>query len=93
MIWAIAILSFLFLVVSYYCIKFALIILKVKQAIEDSLEKIDESYYKISEVLNIPIFFNSKEVKTVIDEIKNSRDILLFIANSLTNSIEEEQDE
>tara|TARA_Y100001972_G_scaffold31429_1_gene38675 strand:+ start:1770 stop:2051 length:282 start_codon:yes stop_codon:yes gene_type:complete len=93
MIWAIAILSLLFLIVSYYCIKFALIILKVKQAIEDSLEKIDESYYKISEVLNIPIFFNSKEVKTVIDEIKNSRDILLFIANSLTNSIEEEQDE
>tara|TARA_Y100000592_G_C5246543_1_gene210831 strand:+ start:232 stop:513 length:282 start_codon:yes stop_codon:yes gene_type:complete len=93
MIWALVTLSFLLIVFIFYCIKFALIILKVKDAIEESLEKIDESYYKISEVLNIPIFYNSKEVKIVIDEIKNSRDILLFIARNLTNSIEEEKDE
>lgn len=93
MIWVVATLSFFLILAIYYCVKFALIILKVKEAIEDSLEKIDESYYKISEVLNIPIFFNSKEVKTVIDEIKNSRDMLLFIASNLTNSIEEEEDE
>ena len=93
MIWAVIILSLFFLISLYYCIKFALIIIKVKEAIEDSLEKIDESYYKISEVLNIPIFYNSKEVKAVIEEIKSSRDILLFIAKNLTNSIEEETDE
>ena len=93
MIWAVIILSLFFSISLYYCIKFALIIIKVKEAIEDSLEKIDESYYKITEVLNIPIFYNSKEVKAVIEEIKNSRDILLFIAKNLTNSIEEETDE
>lgn len=93
MMWSVIILSLFFLISLYYCIKFALIIIKVKEAIEDSLEKIDESYYKITEVLNIPIFFNSKEVKAVIEEIKSSRDILLFIAKNLTNSIEEETDE
>tara|TARA_B100001287_G_C22442369_1_gene416613 strand:- start:24 stop:305 length:282 start_codon:yes stop_codon:yes gene_type:complete len=93
MIWAVIILALFFSISLYYCIKFALIIIKVKEAIEDSLEKIDESYYKITEVLNIPIFYNSKEVKAVIEEIKNSRDILLFIAKNLTNSIEEETDE
>ena len=83
----------LFVISAYYCIKFALIIIKVKEALEDSLEKIDESYFKISEILNIPIFYNSKEVKIVIDEIKNSRDSLLLIARSLSTSIEEEVDE
>ena len=93
MIWAIVILSILLLLTLYYCFKFALIIIRVKDALEDSLEKIDESYFKISEILNIPIFYNSKEVKIVIDEIKNSRDSLLLIASSLSTSIEEERDE
>ena len=93
MIWAIVILSILLLLSLYYCFKFALIIIRVKDALEDSLEKIDESYFKISEILNIPIFYNSKEVKIVIDEIKNSRDSLLLIASSLSTSIEEERDE
>ena len=93
MIWAIVILLILLLLSLYYCFKFALIIIRVKDALEDSLEKIDESYFKISEILNIPIFYNSKEVKIVIDEIKNSRDSLLLIASSLSTSIEEERDE
>lgn len=93
MIWALLTLLALFIIASCYCIKFALIILRVKDALEDSLEKIDESYFKISEILNIPIFYNSKEVKIVIDEIKNSRDSLLLIASSLSTSIEEETDE
>ena len=93
MIWLVLLLFVLFLISAYYCIKFALIIIKVKEALEDSLEKIDESYFKISEILNIPIFYNSKEVKIVIDEIRNSRDSLLLIARSLSTSIEEEADE
>ena len=93
MIWAIVILTVLFLLSLYYCLKFALIIIRVKDTLENSLEKIDESYFKISEILNIPIFYNSKEVKIVIDEIKNSRDSLLLIASSLSTSIEEETDE
>jgi len=93
MIWSIVILSILLLLSLFYCFKFALIIIRVKDALEDSLEKIDESYFKISEILNIPIFYNSKEVKIVIDEIKNSRDSLLLIASSLSTSIEEERDE
>lgn len=93
MIWLMLLLFVLFAASAYYCIKFALIIIKVKEALEDSLEKIDESYFKISEILNIPIFYNSKEVKIVIDEIRNSRDSLLLIARSLSTSIEEEADE
>ena len=77
----------------YYLFKFAFLIIRVKDAIEDSFEKIDESYYKISEILQIPLFYDSKEVKKTLDEIRNVRDILLFIANQLSNSIEEVEDE
>lgn len=93
MIWAVISLSFLLLFAIYYCIKFAIILVRVKDAIEDSFEKIDESYYKISEILQIPLFYDSKEVKKTLDEIKNVRDILLFIASQLSNSIEEVEDE
>lgn len=93
MIWILISLSILFLITLFYCIKFALIILRVKDAIEDSFEKIDDSYYKISEILQIPLFYDSKEVKKTLDEIKNVRDILLFIASQLSNSIEEVEDE
>lgn len=93
MIWAVISLSFLLLFAIYYCIKFAIIIVRVKDAIENSFEKIDESYYKISEILQIPLFYDSKEVKRTLDEIRNVRDILLFIASQLSNSIEEVEDE
>ena len=93
MIWAVIFLSFLLLFSLYYLFKFALLIIKVKDAIEDSFEKIDESYYKISEILQIPLFYDSKEVKKTLDEIRNVRDILLFIASQLSNSIEEVEDE
>ena len=93
MIWAVISLSFFLLITIYYCIKFALIIIRVKDAIEDSFEKIDDSYYKISEILQIPLFYDSKEVKNTLEEIKNVRDILLFIASQLSNSIEEVEDE
>ena len=93
MIWAVISLSLFLVLAIFYCIKFALIIIRVKDAVEDSFEKIDESYYKISEILQIPLFYDSKEVKKTLDEIKNVRDILLFIASQLSNSIEEVEDE
>lgn len=93
MIWAVISLSLFLVLTIFYCIKFALIIIRVKDAVEDSFEKIDESYYKISEILQIPLFYDSKEVKKTLDEIKNVRDILLFIASQLSNSIEEVEDE
>lgn len=93
MIWIVIFLSFFLLITLYYLFKFAFLIIRVKDAIEDSFEKIDESYYKISEILQIPLFYDSKEVKKTLDEIRNVRDILLFIANQLSNSIEEVEDE
>jgi hypothetical protein len=76
----------------YFCLKFAMIIINVQEVIEESLDILDEKYAKISEILNIPIFFDSKEVRDVLFEIKGVRDSILTIAQRLTNQeiIEEE---
>jgi|LauGreDrversion4_2_1035121.scaffolds.fasta_scaffold00923_8 hypothetical protein len=88
----ILILCILLAIVVYFCFKFAMIIINVQEVIEESLDVLDEKYAKISEILNIPIFFDSKEVRDVLFEIKGVRDSILTIAQRLTNQeiIEEE---
>ena len=56
----------LLIVVSYYCIKFALIIIKTQENIENCLDEIDDQYNKISLILETPIFYDSPEVKRVL---------------------------
>ncbi len=91
----ITILCILLGVAVYFCFKFAMIIINTQEVIEESLDILDEKYAKISEILNIPIFFDSKEVRDVLHEIKGVRDSILAIAQKLTNQeiIEEENEE
>ena len=95
MVIAIVLLTVLLVLTSYYCIKFALIILNIQETLEESLDIIDVKYSKLSKILEIPIFYNSPEVKSAIQEIEDTRDALLYIANQLTSSssLEEEIEE
>ena len=77
----------------YFCIKFAIIIIKMQEVIEDSLDIIDEKYNNLSRILEIPIFYNNTEIKSAINEVKETRDALLYIANQLAKdnkALEEE---
>lgn len=80
------ILLILLLVSLYYCIKFALIIVKIQESIEVSLDIIDIKYLSISKILETPVFTDSPEVKLVLKEIDDTRNSLLYIANELTNN-------
>lgn len=80
-----AILSFLVLFFSYFCFKFALIILKMQNIIENSLDEIDECYSVISQVLETPVFYNSPEIKRVLDEVRIVKDIILNISANFSN--------
>jgi hypothetical protein len=73
----------------YYVVKFSLIILRVEDAIEESLDIIDERYKSISSVLEIPIFYDSPQIRQVVNDIKVTRDTLLLIANKFA-SIDQE---
>ena len=86
------VLSILFVFTLYFCIKFALIIIKMQNAIEYSLDVIDQKYDSLSRILEIPIFYNSEEVKRAINDLEGARNSLLDIANELTSTNRSRED-
>ena len=66
-----------------------MIVLKIQDILEESLDLLDQKYNNISQVLEIPIFYDSTEVKRVVREIEDTRNIVLYIASNLTGSIQE----
>jgi len=75
-----------------YLWKFSRIILRIEDEIEEALDLLDERYKSISKVLEIPIFYDSPEIKRVVNDVKGSREAILRVANSIAK-IEEEPDE
>jgi len=79
------------LVSLWYNYKFARIIMKVEDSISDSLDVLDERYEKISKILEIPLFYDSPQVRQVVDDIRVCRDTILITAKKIAD-IEEEND-
>ncbi len=75
-----------------YHIKHGILILKLTAAIEDVLDVLDEKYSSISKVLEIPLFYDSPQIRNVVEDIRHCRDSLLQSANRLTN-VQQEHDE
>ena len=69
----------------YFNIKHGMILLDTQDAIEKSLDVLDNSYSKLSEILEKPLFFDSVEVRQVISEIQDARDAILYIANEMSD--------
>ena len=85
----IGILSVLVIVLSYFCVKFGILILRIQDAVEESLDTLDESHFKITEILARPLFYDSSEVRGVLREIEYSKNSIHKIAKSLTDNFEE----
>ena len=75
----------------YYNIKFGKLILKYVDQIEETLDVFDEKYSSISKVADMPLFYDSIEVRGVVEDIKVCRDSILKAANVLGNVEEEEE--
>jgi hypothetical protein len=65
-------------------IKFAILILKIQDAIEESLSTLDDEHMKISKILEIPLFHDSREIRDVLTSVKNTRSSILHVATTLT---------
>lgn len=79
-------------VACYYLWKFSNIVLRIEDQLEIALDTLDERYQSISKVLQIPLFYDSPEIKKVVDDVKGSRDVILSVARSIAK-VEEETDE
>ncbi len=75
---------------AYFNIKYGIFILKITEAVEDSLDILDTKYASISKILEIPLFFDSPQVRNVLKDIEESRDSILYVAN-LIGDVEEEE--
>ena len=80
----VSILTILLLFFIYFCIKFALIIIKIQEDLEYSLDEIDKKYNRISEILEIPVFFDSPEIRRLLQEIRDIKRIILEISARLS---------
>ena len=85
----IILLSVLSAVGVYFSVRFGLVMLKVQDSIEESLDVLDERYESISKVLEIPLFYDSPEIRKVVADLKSTRESILLIANSLGASIDD----
>ena len=79
------VLSLLLGVFIHLTIKMGMTVLAVEDTIEECLDILDERYNSISKILEIPIFFDSVEVRRVVDDINASRNAILIIANKLAD--------
>jgi hypothetical protein len=63
----------------------------LQDAIEDSLNILDERIVSISKILEIPLFFDSPEIRRVHEDVKASRDTIRKVAE-LFSTIEEDDE-
>jgi hypothetical protein len=73
---------------AYKSYKFGLIILQTQDAIEASLDILDERYARMTEILQKPVFFDSLEVRQAIEDISMSKDAILYVANRISSAQE-----
>lgn len=81
----IIILSLCLIVALFFVVRFGLIILKIEDVVEESLDVLDERYRSISEILEIPLFYDSPQIRQVVDDIKITRNSVLKIAQSFAS--------
>jgi hypothetical protein len=88
----IAVETLLLVVTSAFAVRFGMKLLQVEDALEDCLDTLDKRYSSISKVLEIPLFYDSPEVRKVHEDIKLARDSILLVANTVAR-IDETQEE
>ena len=69
----------------YYNLKFARIILGVEDAIDESLDILDEKYTVLAQIAEKDIFFDSPEVRQAVASIQGCQVAVLSVANSLAS--------
>ena len=89
LIWAIVILIILLAISFYFNYKHAIIILRMIDEVESALGVLDSKYDSISEVLEIPLFYDSPQIRQVHRDIDDCRASVLKVASMLGN-IEDE---
>ena len=68
----------------FFNVKHGILILRITDAIEESITILDERVESISKILEIDLFYDSPEIRRVLQDVRATRDSILYIANELT---------
>lgn len=80
-------------ILSYYVYRFAKMILEIQDAVSESLQVIDGRIASINKVLEIPLFFDSPEIRRVHDDLRITRDTIIKIAETFSTIESEDTSE
>ena len=75
--------SVLLVVSVYYNYKFGRSLIRMEDALETALDKLDERYDSISKVLEIPLFYDSPQIRQVISDVKECQNAILYVASEI----------
>jgi len=84
MIWVCLVLFLTTAIFVYYSVKWGMIILKIQDRLQESLDIMDEKHSSITEILQRPLFYDSPEVRQVLWDIEGARRALHLIAIELS---------
>ena len=93
MIYVCIVLLILLSISIFYCIRFALTILRFQDSLGEALDVINERYGSIASICERPLFYDSPEVKKVLEDVKDTRAALHSIAYSLTSNFDPQEEE
>lgn len=81
---AIGIMSVIIFTQFVFLVRFVKIIFEFEDRTEEALELLEEKEISIRKVLETPLFFDSPQIRRVVSDIKDSREVILQIieANS-----------
>lgn len=88
----IAIETLLLVAASAIAIRFGMKLMQIEDVLEECLDILDTRYSSISKVLEIPLFYDSPEVRKVHEDIKAARDSILLVASTVAKIDENQED-
>jgi hypothetical protein len=69
------------------------LILGIHESVEECVEIMDERYESIDQILSRPLFYDSQEVRQVLEDIKKSRNAIFGVAKSLSSNFNDADEE
>ena len=75
----------------FFMFKFGRILIKIEDNLETAVDRLDNSQQTITDILEIPVFYDSIEIKSVLNEIERSRDTIINVANNIARTNEDNE--
>lgn len=82
-----------FLLVSYKCIRFAILLIDVQESVQNALDVLDAKHQSIFNILQRPLFYDSQEIRQVVRDIEDAKNSIHDIASKLTKNFSVDSDE